>query len=54
VRTTAEVQRVANRVADDADDAQAAMTAALGSEWIVVEDQLRQEPGHDLSADPGA
>jgi hypothetical protein len=37
-------------VADAADDVQAAMTAALGSEWIVVEDQLRQELGHDLSA----
>lgn len=54
VRTAAEVQRVVNRVADAADDVQAAMTAALGSEWIVVEDQLRQELGHDLSADPGA
>ena len=54
MRTAAEVQRVANRVADAADDIQAAMTAALGSGWIVVEDQLRQELGHDLSADPGA
>jgi len=54
VRTAAEVRRVADRVAGAADDVQAAMTAALGSEWGIVEDQLRQELGHDLSADPGA
>jgi hypothetical protein len=53
VRTATEVQRVADRVADAADDVQAAMTAALGSEWGIVEDQLRQELGRDLSAEPG-
>jgi hypothetical protein len=30
------------------------MSAALGSRWALVEDQLRQELGHDLSVDPGS
>jgi hypothetical protein len=32
----------------------AAMTTALGSGWALVEDQLRQELGHEVRAEPGA
>jgi hypothetical protein len=53
VRTVAEVRQVADRVADAADELKAAMTAALGPGWVLVEDQLRQELGHDIGADPG-
>jgi hypothetical protein len=52
-RTLAEVRQVADRVADAADEVKAAMTAALGSSWVLVEDQLRQELGHDIGTDPG-
>jgi len=48
-RTLAEVAQLAGRVADAADALRAAMTAALGPRWAVVEDQLRQELGHDIS-----
>jgi hypothetical protein len=54
VRTLAEVRQLADRVADAGDALRAAMTAALGSEWVLVEDQLRQELGHDITADPGS
>lgn len=53
VRTPAEVRQVAARVADAADGVKTAMTVALGSGWALVEDQLRRELGHDISADPG-
>ena len=53
-RTLAEVRQVAGQVADAADELKAAMTTALGSGWALVEDQLRQELGHDISADPGS
>jgi hypothetical protein len=43
VRTPAEVRQVADRLADAASDVKAAMTAAFGPEWDLVEDQLRQE-----------
>ena len=52
-RTLAEVRKAADQVADAADGVKAAMTAAFGSEWVLVEDQLRQELGRDVSADPG-
>ena len=52
-RTLAEVRQVGDRVADAADEVKAAMTAALGSEWILAEGQLRQELGRDISVDPG-
>jgi hypothetical protein len=51
VRTLAEVRQVAGRVADAADELKAAMTAALGSGWVLVQDQLRQELGRDISVD---
>jgi hypothetical protein len=53
VRTVAEVRQAADQVADAADEVKAAMTAALGPGWVLVEDQLRQELGRDIGADPG-
>ena len=53
-RTLAEVRQLADHLAGAADDLKAAMSAALGSRWALVEDQLRQELGHDLSVDPGS
>lgn len=53
-RTLAEVRQLADQVAGAAGELKAAMTAALGSRWALVEDQLRQELGHDISADPGS
>jgi hypothetical protein len=29
------------------------MTTALGGGWALVEDQLRQELGHEVRAEPG-
>ena len=53
-RTLTEVRQLAGRVADAADELIVAMTAALGSGWVQVEDQLRQEVGHDVSIDSGS
>ena len=53
-RTLAEVRQVAGQVADAADELKSAMTAAFGPGWTLVEDQLHQELGHDISADPGS
>ena len=53
-RTLTEVRQLADQVADAASGLKVAMTAALGSDWVLVEDQLRQELGHDISADPGS
>ena len=53
-RTLAEVRQLADQVANAADELKAAMTNALGSRWALVEDQLRRELGHDISADPGS
>ncbi|HEY1916746.1 MAG TPA: hypothetical protein VGH27_14325 [Streptosporangiaceae bacterium] len=52
-RALTDVGQVANRLADAADDVKAAMTGALGPHWAQVEDQLRQELGHDLNAGRG-
>jgi hypothetical protein len=52
-RTLAEVRRVADQLAAASDGLRAAMAAALGSGWALVEDQLRQELGHDINADLG-
>jgi len=54
VRTLAEARQLAGQVAGAADALQAAMTTALGSGWVLVEDQLRQESGHDITGDPGS
>jgi hypothetical protein len=51
VRTPAEVRQVADRLADAANDMKAAMTAAFGPEWDLVEDQLRHELGRDVGAE---
>lgn len=53
-RTLAEVCQLADQLADADDELRVAMTTALGSGWVLVEDQLRQELGHDISADPGS
>jgi hypothetical protein len=53
VRTVAEVRQIADQVANAANEVKAAMTAALGSGWVLVEEQLRQEAGRDVGADPG-
>jgi hypothetical protein len=53
VRTLTEVRQLAGLLAGAADALRAAMTTALGSGWVLVEDQLRQELGHDITADPG-
>ena len=52
-RTVARVRQLADEVASAADALRAAMTEALGSDWALVENQLRQELGHDIGADPG-
>jgi hypothetical protein len=54
VRTAADVYQLADQVAQAAEDLKAAMTAAFGPDWVRIEDQLRQEVGHDISADPGS
>ena len=54
VRTLAEVGQIADQVAGAADTLRAAMTTAFGSGWALVEDQLRQELGHDISTGPGS
>ena len=53
-RTVAEARQVAGQVADAAELLKAAMTAALGSGWDLVEDQLRRELGRDVSTNPGS
>jgi glutamyl-tRNA reductase len=53
VRTLTEVRLLADQVAGAADALRDAMTAALGPDWVLVGDQLRQELGHDISADAG-
>ena len=53
-RTLAEVRQLADQVAEAAEALKAAMTQTLGSGWERVEDQLRRELGHDISADPGS
>jgi hypothetical protein len=54
VRTLTEVRQLADQLSDAASGLKVAMTTALGSNWVLVEDQLRQELGHDISADPGS
>jgi hypothetical protein len=52
-RTAAEVRQLADHVGEAADELKAAMTSALGPDWVLVEDALRQELGHDIGADLG-
>ena len=37
-----------------ADEPRAATTAAPGPGLVLVEDQLRHEPGHHIGSDPGS
>jgi hypothetical protein len=53
IRTLTAVRQLADQIASAADELTVAMTAALGPEWALVEDQLRRELGHDISADAG-
>src|SRR5215470_3450227 len=54
VQTLAEVRQLGDQVASAADSLRAAMSAALGSGWVLVEDQLRQELGRNITAGPSA
>jgi hypothetical protein len=54
VRTPAEVRELADQLAAAAEELKAAMTAALGKNWALVEDQLRRELGRDIDAHPGS
>jgi hypothetical protein len=53
-RTPAEVLQLAGRLAQAADALADAMTGALGPDWVLFEDQLRHELGHDISIEPGS
>ena len=52
VQTLAEVRQLGDQVASAADSLKAAMSAALGPGWVLVEDQLRQELGRNITAGP--
>jgi hypothetical protein len=52
-RALTEVRQLADQVADAADELRAAMTTALGAGWAQVEDELREELGHEVRAEPG-
>lgn len=49
-----EVRQLADQLAKAANALKAAMTAALGPDWVLVEDQLREELGHDINTDLGS
>jgi hypothetical protein len=51
-KTLTEVQELTSRVAAAADALEAAMTAALGPGWEQLENQLREELGHEASFGP--
>jgi hypothetical protein len=51
-RTLTEVRQLADQVAGAADELRATMTTALGTGWALVEDQLRQELGHEVRSEP--
>jgi hypothetical protein len=53
VQTLAEVRQLAVQLADAADELGTAMTTALGPDWARLENQLRQELGHDIGGGPG-
>jgi hypothetical protein len=54
VRTPAEVRLLADQVGEAADNLRSAMTTALGPRWVLIENELRQELGHDIETDPGS
>ena len=49
-RTLAEVRDLAQKIAASAEGLKSAMTAAFGPGWDLMEDRLRQELGHDITA----
>lgn len=51
--TVDELRQLADDLASSANDLGAAVVAALGPDSLQVEDQLRQELGHDISEDVG-
>jgi len=53
-RTAAEIHQLADQLAQAANNLNTAMTAGFGVEWVHVEDQLRQELGHDIGTDLGS
>jgi hypothetical protein len=53
-RTLVEVRQIADQVEAAADELKAAMTDALGPDWVLLEDELRQELCHDINVDPGS
>jgi hypothetical protein len=50
----ADARQLADQVGDAADELRAAMTTALGPDWVLIEDELRQELGGDGSTDAGS
>jgi hypothetical protein len=54
VMVTLRSKQGSHEVTVTAEALKAAMTAALGSGWDLVEDQLRRELGRDVSTNPGS
>jgi hypothetical protein len=52
-RTLGEVRQAADQIAGAAHDLRTAMVTALGSGWVLAENELRRELGHDITTDPG-
>jgi hypothetical protein len=52
-RTPDELRQLADEIGSTANDLGTAIVAALGPDSLLIEDQLRQELGHDVSADIG-
>jgi hypothetical protein len=52
-RTVDELHVLANEIATAADGLLNALAAALGPQSILIEDELRRELGHDITADSG-
>ncbi len=53
-RTLPDLQRIADDLGNAAGDLAAAVTATFGPEGMHVEDELRLQPGHDISLDSGS
>jgi hypothetical protein len=52
-QTVDELRQLADDIASSANELGAAVVAALGPESLLIENQLRQELGHDISPDLG-
>jgi hypothetical protein len=53
-RTLGELRQLADEIGLAADELGAVLAAALGADSLLIEDQLRQELGHDISTDQGS